>query len=111
MMVEDQVRSISSKLPDDPVPFMQIPTELYAVFIRESAIASLVAMYYVLQVAKQRDRFALCQLVPTLLHCENERAYEDTFLHSLVSYLILMAEEFSNDDFCTAVFDDFLLVR
>lgn len=65
---------------------------------------------FLYQVARQKDRLALCQLLPTLIHCENDRAYEDTFLHSLISYLIAFGEEFSNDESCTAVFDDFLLV-
>ena len=61
--------------------------------------------------ARQKDRVAVCNILPLLVHCENERAYDDTFLHSLISYLISMAEEFAMEDFCVAVFDDFILVR
>lgn len=58
-----------------------------------------------------RDKFALCQILPTLIHCENDRAYEDTFLHTLISYLIPMADDFAQEDFCVVVFDDFILVN
>ena len=57
-----------------------------------------------------KDRVAACNIIPVLVHCENERAYEDTFLHSLISFLIAMSDEFAHDDFCCVVFDDFLLV-
>lgn len=67
-------------------------------------------MVFFMKAARQKDRPALCQLLPTLIHCENDRAYEDTFLHSIISYLIPFGEDFSNEDFCTVVFDDFLLV-
>lgn len=58
-----------------------------------------------------KDRVAACNIIPVLVHCENERAYEDTFLHSLISFLIAMSDEFAHDDFCSVVFDDYLLVR
>ena len=63
------------------------------------------------QAARQRDKPAVVEVLPTLIHCENDRAYEDTFLHAIVSYLIPFGEDFATDEFCTAVFDDFLLVR
>ena len=62
------------------------------------------------QAARQRDKPAVVEVLPTLIHCENDRAYEDTFLHAIVSYLIPFGEDFATDEFCTAVFDDFLLV-
>ncbi|XP_021339653.1 negative elongation factor B-like [Mizuhopecten yessoensis] len=62
-----------------------------------------------LQACRSRDKFALCQILPTLIHCENERASEDTFLHTIISYLIPMAEDFSQEDLCVVVFDDFIL--
>lgn len=63
------------------------------------------------QVTRMKDRVAACNIIPVLVHCENERAYEDTFLHSLISFLIAMSDEFAHDDFCSVVFDDYLLVR
>lgn len=63
------------------------------------------------QVTRMKDRVAVCNIIPVLVHCENERAYEDTFLHSLISFLIAMSDEFAHDDFCSVVFDDYLLVR
>lgn len=113
MMVEDQYRGLILRTQEEkPTIFTPIqPSELFATFIKISGISSLVAMYYALQVTRQRDRIAAVQIIPTLLHCENDRAYEDTFLHSLISYLISMAEDFTQEDLCIAVFDDFILVR
>ncbi|XP_064616465.1 negative elongation factor B-like [Liolophura sinensis] len=111
MMVDDQYRSLILRTQEEkPTIFTPIqPSELFATFIKISGISSLVAMYYALQVTRQRDRIAAVQIIPALLHCENDRAYEDTFLHSLVSYLISMAEDFTQEDLCIAVFDDFIL--
>lgn len=37
-------------------------------------------------------------------------AYSDVFLHTLVGYLVtFMLEEFSHEDFCTVIFDEFFL--
>lgn len=110
MFVDDQYRSIAMRLSDDHHPVAKQPSELYAAFIQDSIIASMIAMYYTLQVTRQKDRLAVTQILPTLIHCENDIAYDDTFLHSLVSYLIGMNDDFSHDEFCVAVFDDFLLV-
>ena len=63
------------------------------------------------QAARQRDKPAVVEVLPTLIHCENDRAYEDTFLHAIISYLIPFGEDFATDEFCAAVFDDFLLVH
>ena len=49
MMADDQVRAVMSKMPDVVVKPPQLPSELYAIFIKQSPIASLIAMYYVLQ--------------------------------------------------------------
>lgn len=109
IMVEDHMRSVCVRIPEEPQPTLQLPSDLYATFIKANSISSLVAMYYTAQAARMRDKFALCQILPTLIHCENDRAYEDTFLHTLISYLIPMADDFAQEDFCVVVFDDFIL--
>ncbi|KAK3088835.1 hypothetical protein FSP39_024351 [Pinctada imbricata] len=108
MMIDDQVRTLNVKM-EDPRQPVQPPSDLFLAFIKENAIASMIALYYTLQVTRQKDRVAACNIVPVLVHCENERSYDDTFLHSFISYLIAMAEEFCSEDFCVAVFDDFIL--
>jgi hypothetical protein len=49
--------------------------------------------------------------LPSLIHCEDDCGYEDTFLHCLIAYLLSMGDDFAYDDFCVCVLDDFLLVR
>lgn len=63
------------------------------------------------QCGRMKDRLAVTQILPTLIHCENDRAYSDTFLHCLTSYLIYMKEEFQNEEFVNAVLDEFFMVR
>ncbi|ESO90747.1 hypothetical protein LOTGIDRAFT_227518 [Lottia gigantea] len=112
MIVDDQIRVTASRLSEDFNPAnlpVRLPSELYAEYIIDSSIASLLAMYYSLQALRLKDRIAACQIIPTLMHCENDRAYEDTFLHPFISYLIQMPEEFAYEDFTSVVLDDFLL--
>lgn len=39
----------------------------------------------------------------------NDMAFNDIFLHLLTGHLILLSDEFGSEDFCSAVFDGFLL--
>ncbi|XP_043287222.1 negative elongation factor B [Venturia canescens] len=56
------------------------------------------------------DARGLMRVLATLPNCQAQRAFEDPFLHTLVSLLILnMADEFSNESFCTVIFDEFFL--
>ncbi|XP_046566584.1 negative elongation factor B-like [Haliotis rubra] len=110
MVVDDQIRAVSTKLEEGSCG-IRPPSELYSICIKLSPIASLFAMYYALHVARYKDRVAVTQILPTLIHCENDRAYDDIFLHSLISHLIHMVDDFAmSEEFCSAVFDDFLLV-
>jgi negative elongation factor B len=115
LMVDDQARNFHSRLPPDeranalividhegPVP------EAIEAYIQESSVASILAMYYALHVAKQKDRIGLLRILTILSSCKEDRAYEDPFLHSLIAYLIPMADEFSHEEFCTGLFDGFL---
>ncbi|KAF2879867.1 hypothetical protein ILUMI_26297 [Ignelater luminosus] len=115
LMVDDQIRQISATLPPDehdaaiatiehsgPVP------DAVESYIQESSVASVVVIYYTLYVAKEKDRIGLLRILSILANCRDDIAFEDTFLHLLVTYLIHMAKEFSSEDFCTALFDEFL---
>ena len=51
MMVDDQTRSVVGKIPDAMPQPPDLPTDLFAIFIKQNPLASLVAMYYVLQVS------------------------------------------------------------
>lgn len=62
-------------------------------------------------VGKSRsDARGLMRVLATLPNCQAQRAFEDPFLHTLVSILIVnMSDEFSNESFCTVIFDEFFL--
>lgn len=53
-------------------------------FIQESSVASIIAMYYTLHTARQKDRVGILRVLTVLASCRDDRAYEDPFLHSLV---------------------------
>lgn len=117
LLVDDQVRSFHAKLPQDERASAitiiehagEIPQAVEA-YIQDSAVASILAMYYTLHVARQKDRVGILRILTILSSCKDDRAYEDPFLHSLIAGLIPMADEFINEDFCTGLFDGFLLV-
>jgi len=111
LMADDQIRFFSAKIPGETVVPPTLPPDMYATWISQHPLASVVAMYYTLQCARMKDSLAVIQILPTLIHCENDRAYSDTFLHCLTSYLIHMKEEFHNEQFCTAVLDHFFLAK
>ncbi|CAO1395031.1 unnamed protein product [Diamesa tonsa] len=115
LIVDDQARLFHSRLPPDERASALIvidhfgPTpEAIEAYIQESPVASILAMYYTLHVAKNKDRVGLLRILTILSSCKEERAYEDPFLHSLVAHLIPMSEEFANAEFCTGLFDTFL---
>ncbi|GAB6021888.1 hypothetical protein CHUAL_006054 [Chamberlinius hualienensis] len=114
LMVDDQVRLLNSKLPQDDresaittIEHSGPPPDIYPAFVQESIIANTLAMYYTLHTARLRDRQGLMRVLGLLGNNENDRSLEDPFLHSLVSLLIPMADEFANEDFSTVVFDEF----
>ncbi|GFG40168.1 hypothetical protein Cfor_02291 [Coptotermes formosanus] len=114
LMVDDQVRMLNSKLPPDEresaitiIEHSGPPPDACQAYVQESSVASILAMYYTLHTARQKDRVGLMRVLGTLANCKNDRAFEDPFLHSLVSLLIHMNDEFSAEDFCTVIFDEF----
>ncbi|CAG0883204.1 unnamed protein product [Darwinula stevensoni] len=114
LIVDDQVRALNSRLPPDEresaitiIEHSGPAPDAYAAYIQDNGVSAELGMYYTLQVAKQKDRVGLMNTLGALSTSAAGRAYEDTFLHSLVALLIPMAEEFAAEDFCTAVFDEF----
>ncbi|XP_059484966.1 negative elongation factor B [Neocloeon triangulifer] len=114
LMVDDQVRSLNSKLPPDEresaitiIEHSGPPPDACQAYVQESSVASILAMYYTLHCARTKDRVGLMRVLGTLANCENDRAFEDPFLHSLVSLLINNPDEFSAEDYCTVIFDEF----
>ncbi|XP_055308171.1 negative elongation factor B [Sitodiplosis mosellana] len=115
LMVDDQVRHLHSRLPPDEresaitiIEHSGPAPDSVESFIQESSVASIIAMYYTLHTARQKDRVGILRILAVLASCKNDRAYEDPFLHSLIALLIPMAEEFVHEEFCTGLFDEFL---
>ncbi|CAG9829249.1 unnamed protein product [Diabrotica balteata] len=114
LMVDDQVRQLSGKLPHDereaaitviehsgPLP------DAVEAYLQDSTVASILAMYYTLHAARLKDRVGLLRILTVLANCKDDRAFEDPFLHSFVCLLIHNSDEFQAEDFCTALFDEF----
>jgi len=116
LMVDDQVRALHSKLPPDEresaitiIDHSGPAPDACQAYVTESSVASILAMYYTVHTAKTGDKVGLMRVMGILASCDNDRAYEDPFLHLLVSNLIPMAEDFAAEDFCTVIFDEFFL--
>lgn len=114
LMVDDQVRQLNAKLPPDEresaitiIEHSGPPPDACQAYVQESSVASILSMYYTLHAARMKDRVGLMRILGTLNACESDRAFEDPFLHFLVSLLVHMGEEFTAEDFCTVVFDEF----
>lgn len=115
LMVDDQVRNLQSRLPPDEresaittIEHSGPAPDSVESFIQQSSVASIIAMYYTLHTARQKDRVGILRILAVLASCQSDRAYEDPFLHSIVALLIPMAEEFVHEEFCTGLFDEFL---
>lgn len=46
---------------------------------------------------------------PPTVDTYNDMAFGDIFLHLLTGHLTLLSDEFGSEDFCSVVFDNFLL--
>ena len=64
-------------------------------------------MQYTLQTTKAKDKTGLMRVLGVLAQNIRGHPFEDAFLHSLVTGLSGMKEDFEAEDFCTAVFDEF----
>lgn len=114
LIVDDQVRAQNNKLPVEDRATAQIviehsgpPPEAYQNFIGSSLVATTLAMHYTLQTARAKDATGLKRVLGFLANVVHMHPYEDTFMHSLVTNLILMRDDFEAQDFCTCVFDEF----
>ncbi|XP_029673133.1 negative elongation factor B-like [Formica exsecta] len=124
LMVDDQIRQLNCKLPPDEresaiaiIEHSGPPPDACQAYAQLSGVAAVLSMYYALHVGGgggvgrgRGDARGLMRVLATLPNCQAQRAFEDPFLHTLVSLLILnMADEFSNESFCTVIFDEFFL--
>uniref|UniRef100_A0A8C9T4L6 Negative elongation factor complex member B n=1 Tax=Scleropages formosus TaxID=113540 RepID=A0A8C9T4L6_SCLFO len=78
-------------------------------YLQENRVACEMGLYFVLHITKQRNKNALQRLLPALVETHNDAAFSDIFLHLLTGHLTLLSDEFGTEEFCSAVFDSFLL--
>ncbi|XP_046733960.1 negative elongation factor B isoform X1 [Diprion similis] len=126
LMVDDQIRQLNGKLPPDEresaiaiIEHSGPPPDACQAYAQLSGVAAVLSMYHALHVGgggsgsggrARGDARGLMRVLATLPNCQAHRAFEDPFLHTLVSLLILnMADEFSGESFCTVIFDEFFL--
>ncbi|XP_061836474.1 negative elongation factor B [Nerophis lumbriciformis] len=112
VVVDDHTFSVEQKLPNDEKSSLAYPTSLPDAFIRymqDNRVACEMGLYYVLHIAKLRNKNALQRLLPALVDTYNDMAFGDIFLHLLTGHLTLLSDEFGGEEFCSVVFDGFLL--
>lgn len=117
LMVDDQMRSLDSRLKsrDDlrsassSADYLGRVSGTFQAYVQHNAVASVLAVFYVLHLARQRDRAGLLRVLGTLALAEGRRAYRDPFMHTLVGHLTRMADHFAKEAFCMIIFDDFFL--
>jgi len=114
LIVDDQVRSLNSKLPVDEresaiaiIDHSGPPPDAFQAFIEENTVAATLAMHYTLQTAKNKDRTGVMRVLGILANSVKGHPFEDVFLHCLITELIKMRDEFDAEDFCTVIFDEF----
>jgi len=114
LIVDDQVRALNAKFPAEERDTASIvidhsgpPPDMYEVQIQSSPIATTLAMQYTLQTARNKDKTGLMRVLGILAQNIKTHPFEDAFLHSLITSLMALKEEFEQEDFCTAVFDEF----
>ncbi|XP_038623833.1 negative elongation factor B [Tachyglossus aculeatus] len=111
-VVDDYTYNVDQKLPTEdkvPVPYPNTLPDGFAKFLQDHRIACEVGLYYVLHITKQRNKNAFLRLLPGLVETFSDLAFGDIFLHLLTGNLTLLADEFSTEEFCTSLFDGFLL--
>lgn len=112
VVVDDHIHVVEQKLPSEEKSSASYPTALPDAFIRylqDNRVACEMGLYYVLHIAKLRNKNALLRLLPALVETYNDMAFGDIFLHLLMGHLTLLSDEFGSEDFCSVVFDGFLL--
>uniref|UniRef100_A0A8C7J7L7 Negative elongation factor complex member B n=1 Tax=Oncorhynchus kisutch TaxID=8019 RepID=A0A8C7J7L7_ONCKI len=112
VLVDDYTFTVEQKLPCEEKTSLSYPTALpdnFNKYLQENRVACEMGLYYALHIAKQRNKNALQRLLPALVETYNDMASGDIFLHLLTAHLTLLSDEFGNEEFCSAVFDGFLL--
>ncbi|KAK7933269.1 hypothetical protein WMY93_004165 [Mugilogobius chulae] len=112
VVVDDHIHVVEQKLPSEEKSSLTYPTALPNAFIRfllDNRVACEMGLYYVLHIAKLRNKNALQRLLPSLVETYNDMAFGDIFLHLLTGHLTLLSDEFGSEEFCSVVFDGFLL--
>uniref|UniRef100_A0A8C7XDN9 Negative elongation factor complex member B n=1 Tax=Oryzias sinensis TaxID=183150 RepID=A0A8C7XDN9_9TELE len=112
VVVDDHTFTVEQKLPNEEKSSLTYPTGLPDAFSRyllNNRVACEMGLYYVLHIAKLRNKNALQRLLPALVDSYNDMAFSDIFLHLLTGHLTLLSDEFGSGDFCSVVFDGFLL--
>lgn len=112
IVVDDYTFTVEQKLPSEEKSSLTYPNTLpdtFTRYLQENRVACEMGLYYVLHIAKQRNKNALQRLLPALVETYNDMAFGDIFLHLLTGHLTLLSEEFGTEEFCTTVFDNFLL--
>jgi len=114
LIVDDQVRALNAKFPAEERDTASIiidhsgpPPDMYDAQVVQSPLAASMAMQYTLQTCKSKDKTGLMRVLGILSQNIRAHPFEDAFLHSLVTGLIGMKDDFEAEDFCTAVFDEF----
>uniref|UniRef100_A0A6Q2YWP3 Negative elongation factor complex member B n=1 Tax=Esox lucius TaxID=8010 RepID=A0A6Q2YWP3_ESOLU len=112
VVVDDYTFTVEQKLPNEEKTSLSYPTALpdaFNKYLQENRVACEMGLYYALHIAKQRNKNALQRLLPALVETYNDMAFGDIFLHLLTGHLTLLSDEFGTEEFCSAVFDGFLL--
>uniref|UniRef100_A0AAR2JY70 Negative elongation factor complex member B n=1 Tax=Pygocentrus nattereri TaxID=42514 RepID=A0AAR2JY70_PYGNA len=112
IVVDDYTYTVEQKLPSEEKSSGTYPTtlpETFTRYLQDNRVACEMGLYYVLHIAKQRNKNALQRLLPALVETYNDMAFGDIFLHLLTGHLTLLSDEFGTEEFCAAVFDNFLL--
>uniref|UniRef100_A0A669CGR3 Negative elongation factor complex member B n=1 Tax=Oreochromis niloticus TaxID=8128 RepID=A0A669CGR3_ORENI len=112
VVVDDHTFTVEQKLPSEEKSSLSYPTTLpesFNRYLQENRVACEMGLYYVLHIAKLRNKNALQRLLPALVETYNDMAFGDIFLHLLTGHLTLLSDEFGSEEFCSVVFDGFLL--
>uniref|UniRef100_A0A8C5FZC3 Negative elongation factor complex member B n=1 Tax=Gouania willdenowi TaxID=441366 RepID=A0A8C5FZC3_GOUWI len=112
VVVDDHIFTVEQKLPSEEKSSQSYPSALPAAFnrfLQENRVACEMGLYYVLHIAKLRNKNALQRLLPALVETYNDMAFGDIFLHLLTGHLTLLSDDFGSEEFCSVVFDGFLL--
>jgi negative elongation factor B len=120
LIVDDQVRALNAKHPSlinekesarNIIEHSGPPPESFVALIANDCLASLISIYYLFQVSRQKDKQGITRILgqSCLSNCFDSKAFDNPFLHTFVHFLIQMPQDFADEDFCNVVLDDFFL--